>query len=232
MQDRQQNELSRDQGRFTTAYGGIDSSRSMAPSAASVLRNTYMLLGLTVGFSAFVAWFSMGAQPPGLLITLVGFYGLLFLTYRLKNSPWGLLSVFALTGFMGYTLGPIIGMFAKAGAMTVVANALTLTAIAFVGLSAIALITRKDFRFLASFITVGFFVLLGAVLLGIFVQTTVLHLAIAAGFTLFSSIVILYQTSEIIHGGERNYIIATVTLYVALYNLFVSLLQILGASRN
>ena len=82
--------------------------------AASVLRNTYMLLSLTVGFSALVAWFSMGAQPPGFLITLVGFYGLLFLTYRLRNSVWGIASVFALTGFMGYTLGPIIGMFVSA----------------------------------------------------------------------------------------------------------------------
>lgn len=232
MQDRQKNELSRDRNGFMSAYGSVDSSRSLAPSAASVLRNTYMLLGLTVAFSAFVAWFTMGAQPPGLLITLVGFYGLLFLTYRLKNSIWGIASVFALTGFMGYTLGPIIGLFAKAGAMMVVANALSLTAVAFVGLSAVALITRKNFQFLTSFITVGFFVLLGAMLLGIFMHSTILHLAIAAGFTLFSCAVILYQTSEIIHGGERNYIIATVTLYVALYNLFVSLLQILSASRN
>ena len=105
------------------------------------------------------------------------------------------------------------------------ANALTLTAIAFVGLSAVALITRKDFSFLSGFLMVGFFVLLGASLIGIFVQAAFLHLAIAAGFTLFASAAILWETSDIMHGGERNYIMATVTLYVQIYNLFLSLLQ-------
>jgi len=198
-------------------------------SAASVLKNTYMLLGLTIGFSAVIAYLSMDMPRPGFIITLVGFYGLFFLTAKLRDSVWGLVSTFALTGFMGYTLGPIIGMFAGAGAMPIVTNALGLTAFVFFGLSAYALTTRKDFSFLAGFITAGFFVLIGAMLLGVFMNVPGLQLAISAGFVLFSSAAILYQTGEIIHGGERNYIMATVSLYVSIYNLFVSLLSILSS---
>ena len=188
-----------------------------------------MLLGLTLAFSAFVAYLSMDAPRPGILVTLVGFYGLFFLTAKLSNSAWGLLSTFALTGFMGYTLGPIIGMFAGAGAMPIVANALGLTAFTFFGLSAYALMTRKDFSFLAGFITIGFFVLLGAMVIGFFTNIAGLQLMISAGFVLFSSAMILFQTSAIIHGGERNYILATISLYVSIYNLFLSLLQLLTA---
>lgn len=196
---------------------------------ASVLKNTYMLLGLTLAFSAVVAYLSMDAPRPGIIVTLVGFYGLFFLTAKLSESAWGLLSTFALTGFMGYTLGPIIGMFAGAGAMSVVANAFGLTAFTFFGLSAYALITRKDFSFLAGFITIGFFVLIGAMIIGFFTQIAGLQLMISAGFVLFSSAMILFQTSAIIHGGERNYILATISLYVSIYNLFLSLLQLLSA---
>jgi len=197
--------------------------------AAKVLKNTYMLLGMTVAFSAVVAYLSMGMPRPGILITLVGFYGLFFLTAKLRNSPWGIVSTFALTGFMGYTLGPIIGMFAGAGAMPVVANALGLTAFVFFGLSAYALITRKDFQFLAGFLTAGFFVLIGAMLLSFFTNIPGLQLAISAGFVLFSSAAILYETGNIIHGGERNYVMATIGLYVSIYNLFLSLLNLLMA---
>jgi len=206
-----------------------NSQAALGTSAASVLKNTYMLLGLTIGFSAVVAYLSMNMPRPGFIITLVGFYGLFFLTAKLRDSVWGLVSTFALTGFMGYTLGPIIGMFAGAGAMPIVMNALGLTAFVFFGLSAYALTTRKDFSFLAGFITAGFFVLIGAMLLGFFMHVPGLQLAISSGFVLFSSAAILYQTGEIIHGGERNYIMATVSLYVSIYNLFVSLLSILSA---
>ncbi len=198
-------------------------------NVASVLKNTYMLLGMTIAFSALVAYLSMGAPRPGIIITLVGFYGLFFLTAKLRDSVWGLVSTFALTGFMGYTLGPIIGMFAGAGAMHVVANALGLTAFVFFGLSAYVLTTRKDFSFLGGFLVAGFFVLIGAMLLGFFMEIPGLHLAISAAFVLFSSAAILYETSNIIHGGERNYIMATIGLYVSIYNLFVSLLQLLSA---
>lgn len=197
--------------------------------AASVLKNTYMLLGATIAFSALVAFFSMDMPRPGVLIILAGFYGLLFLTYKLQNSVWGIASTFALTGFMGYTLGPIIGMFAGAGALDIVANALGMTAIVFFGLSGYVLVTKKDFNFLSGFLTAGFFVLLGAMILGFFLQSPALSLAISAGFAVFSSAAILWQTSEIIKGGERNYIIATVGLYVSIYNLFMSLLAILSS---
>lgn len=208
---------------------GNGQQAALGADVSSVLKNTYMLLGLTLAFSAFVAFMSMDAPRPGILVTLVGFYGLFFLTAKLSNSSWGLLSTFALTGFMGYTLGPIIGMFAGAGAMPVVMNALGLTAFTFFGLSAYALATRKDFSFLAGFITIGFFVLLGAMVLGFFTNIAGLQLMISAGFVLFSSAMILFQTSAIIHGGERNYILATISLYVSIYNLFLSLLQLLSA---
>ncbi len=204
---------------------------ALGSDVASVLKNTYMLLAMTLAFSAFVAYVAMAinAQPVGLIVTLVGFYGLLFGIHKTQNSGMGLVLTFALTGFMGYTLGPILGMFMGAGAGHVVANALGLTAFVFFGLSAYALITRKDFSFLAGAITAGFFVLIGAMIIGLFTSIPGLQLTISAGFVLFSSLVILYQTSAIIHGGETNYIMATVTLFVSIYNLFLSLLQLLMA---
>lgn len=198
-------------------------------NVASVLKNTYMLLGLTIAFSAVVAYLSMDMPRPGFIITLVGFYGLFFLTAKLRDSVWGLASTFALTGFMGYTLGPIIGMFAGAGAMDIVVNALGMTAFVFFGLSAYVLTTRKDFSFLSGFLVAGFFVLIGAMVLGIFMDIPGLSLAISAAFVLFSSAAILYETSNIIHGGERNYIMATIGLYVSIYNLFLSLLNIFSS---
>lgn len=214
-------------GAETTARG-----RALDPSAASVLRNTYMLLSLTIAFSATVSWLSLGAQPPGLLITLVGFYGLLFLTYALRNSVWGIASVFAFTGFLGYTLGPIIGMFLKAGAADIVTQSLTITAVAFVGLSGTVLVTKKDFNFLSGFITAGFFVLLGAMILSFFVHSAMMTLVISGGFAIFSCAAILFETSRIVNGGERNYVMATITLYVQLYNLLLSLMQILAILRG
>ncbi|EMP55459.1 hypothetical protein MSNKSG1_06298 [Marinobacter santoriniensis NKSG1] len=204
-------------------------STGISTDAMKVLRNTYMLLGMTLAFSALTAFLNMNGTHPGFLITLVGYFGLLFATYKLKNSPWGIVTTFALTGFMGYTLGPIIGAFVAAGASQIVAQALTLTAIAFVGLSATALITKKDFSFLSSFLTAGAFVLIGAMLLAFFMQSSALHLAVSAGFTIFASVMILFETSQIIKGGERNYVIATIGLYVSIYNLFISLLQLLAA---
>jgi modulator of FtsH protease len=206
-----------------------DNQAVVSSDAASVLKNTYMLLGITLAFSAFVAYLSMDMPRPGFIIILVGFYGLFFLTAKLRNSAWGLVSTFALTGFMGYTLGPIIGMFAGAGAMPVVMNALGLTAFVFFGLSAYALTTKKDFSFLAGFITAGFFILIGAMVLSFFTQIPGLQLAISAGFVLFSSAMILFETGNIIKGGERNYVMATIGLYVSIYNLFLSLLHILTA---
>ncbi|MGN5592758.1 Bax inhibitor-1/YccA family protein [Stutzerimonas nitrititolerans] len=197
-----------------------------------VLRNTYGLLAITLGFSALVAYMAMQANNaayPNIFVVLIGFYGLFFLTVKLRNSAWGLLSTFALTGFMGYTLGPILNMYlGTANGGELIASALSMTALVFFGLSAFVLITRKDMSFLSGFITAGFFVLLGAMVASFFFQISGLQLAISAGFVLFSSVCILYQTSAIIHGGERNYIMATIGLYVSLYNLFISLLQLMG----
>ena len=200
-------------------------------SAQRVLRNTYALLGLTLAFSALVAGVAMSLKlpHPGILVTLVGFYGLFFLVNKTANSGKGVLAVFALTGFMGYTLGPILNMYlGLANGGELISSALSMTALVFFGLSAYVLITRKDMSFLSGFITAGFFVLIGAMLAGFFFQITGLQLAISAGFVLFSSACILFQTSAIIHGGERNYIMATIGLFVSLYNLFISLLQLLG----
>lgn len=198
---------------------------------SQVLRNTYGLLALTLSFSALCALLSaqLNLPHPGIIITLVGFYGLFFLTARLRNSGWGLLSTFALTGFMGYVLGPILNRYlGMANGAELVGSAMGMTALVFFGLSAYVLTTRKNMSFLGGFITAGFFVLIGAMLLGLFVEISGLQLAISAGFVLFASVTILYQTSAIIHGGEDNYIMATISLYVSIYNLFISLLQIFG----
>lgn len=209
------------------------SSNALNPVAAKVLRNTYMLLGMTLVFSAAAAVFGMALNLNlGLIVTLVGVYGLMFLTYRLANSAWGILSVFAFTGFMGLTLAPLLNAYLGAGMGSVVVSALGMTAIVFLGLSAFALFTKKDFSFLSKFILVGMLVLLGGVIANLFLGLTGLHLAISAGFVVFSSALILFQTSEIVHGGETNYIRATVTLFVSIYNLFVSLLSLLGASND
>lgn len=209
----------------------IEQLQGEQTQVSSVLRNTYGLLAMTLGFSGLVAYMAqqMNAAYPNVFVVLIGFYGLFFLTVKLRNSAWGLLSTFALTGFMGYTLGPILNRYlGMANGGEVITAAFAMTALVFCGLSAYVLTTRKDMSFLSGFITAGFFVLLGATLVGIFFQISGLQLAISAGFVLFSSAAILYQTSEIIHGGERNYIMATISLYVSIYNLFVSLLQIFG----
>lgn len=196
-----------------------------------VLRNTYGLLALTLAFSGVTAYVAQQLRVgyPNIFVVLIGFYGLFFLTNKLRDSAWGLVSAFALTGFMGFLLGPILNRYlGMQGGAEVVSSAFAMTAVVFGGLSAYVLISRKDMSFLSGFITAGFFVLLAAVLASLFFNISGLQLAISAGFVLFSSVCILFQTSAIIHGGERNYIMATISLYVSIYNLFVSLLQIFG----
>ncbi|WP_428945772.1 FtsH protease modulator YccA [Pantoea sp. FN060301] len=199
-----------------------------------VLRNTYFLLGLTLAFSALTATLStvFALPAPGLIIMLVGFYGLMFLTYRLANSPAGILAAFAFTGFLGYSLGPILNSLLSAGMGDVIGLALGGTALVFFCCSAYVLTTRKDMSFLGGMMMAGFVVLLVAVVANIFLQIPALHLAISVMFVLFSSGAILWETSNIIHGGETNYIRATVSLYVSIYNIFISLLSILGMSRS
>ena len=196
-----------------------------------VIRNTYLLLSMTLLFSAAVAGLGMAWKLPypGLIITLMGYFGLLFLTAKLRNSGWGLVSVFALTGFLGYTLGPIVSLYLNLpnGGQTAM-TAMGATAAIFVGLSAYALTTRKDFSFMGGFLMVGILVAFLAGLGAIFFQMPALSLAVSAMFVLLMSGLILYETSNIIRGGETNYVMATVTLFVAIFNLFTSLLHLLG----
>ena len=203
-------------------------------STHKVLRNTYFLLGLTLAFSAATATAStlLNLPAPGLILMLVGFYGLMFLTYRLANSPAGIVAAFAFTGFLGYSLGPILNSFLSAGMGDAIALALGGTALVFFCCSAYVLTTRKDMSFLGGMMMAGFVVLLVAVVANLFLQLPALQLAISALFILFSTGAILWETSNIIHGGETNYIRATISLYVSLYNIFISLLSILGFSRN
>lgn len=196
-----------------------------------VLRNTYMLLSLTLLFSALTAGFAMATNAPPLhwLITLGGYFGLLFVVTRLRDSAWGLAAVFALTGFLGYTLGPILNFYLSLpNGSQVVMTALAGTGAIFLALSGYALVSRKDFSFMGSFLMVGILVAFLAGLGAMLFSIPMLSLAVSGMFVLLMSGLILYQTSEIIHGGETNYIMATVTLYITIFNLFLSLLQILG----
>lgn len=196
-----------------------------------VLRNTYTLLAMTLIFSAIVAAASIALNlpSPGLILTLVGVYGLMFLVYKTANSAMGLVSVFAFTGFLGYTIAPLVGYALGSGAADLVVLSLGGTGLIFFGLSAYALTTKKDMSFLNGMLVAGFWVLVIAMIGNLFLQIPALSLAISALFILFSSAVILKQTSDIVHGGETNYIVATVTLFVSLYNIFASLLHILMA---
>ncbi|MDD4913732.1 MAG: Bax inhibitor-1/YccA family protein [Methylococcales bacterium] len=197
-----------------------------------VLRNTYLLLSMTLLFSAGTAAAAMALDlpQPGLIITLVGYFGLLFLTTKFSDSALGLVFVFALTGFMGMTLGPILNMYLHtfSNGHQLILTALGGTGAIFLGLSAYALTTRKDFSFMAGFLMVGVMVAFLAGLASLLFAMPVMSLAVSAMFILLMSGMILYQTSEIIHGGETNYILATVSLYVSIFNLFISLLQLLG----
>ncbi len=198
-----------------------------------VIRNTYTLLSVTLLFSAFTAGLSMvlNLPHPGLLLTLGGYFGFLFLTTKFRNSAWGLVWIFALTGFMGLTLGPIISAYIAAfsNGSQLVMMALGGTGVIFLGLSGYALTSQRDFSFMGGFLAVGILVAFLAGLGAVFFEVPGLALAVSAMFVLLMSGLILYQTSQLIHGGETNYIMATITLYVSIYNLFTSLLHLLGA---
>ena len=198
-----------------------------------VLKNTYALLSATLLFSALTAGLSMmmGWPHPGLVVTLVGYFGLLFLAGKFRNSALGLVFVFGLTGFMGLTLGPIISFYVNAipNGDQLVMTALGGTGLIFLGLSAYALKSQKDFSFLGGMLFAGILVAFLAGIGAAVFSIPALSLAVSAMFVILMSAMILYQTSAIIHGGETNYIMATITLYVSIYNLFLSLLQLLGA---
>jgi modulator of FtsH protease len=196
-----------------------------------VLRNTYGLLSMSLLFSAVTTGLSMSLNlpHPGLLLTLAGYFGLLFATSRFRNSSVGLVFVFALTGFMGYTLGPILNAYLSlANGGHIVMTAMGGTGLIFLALSGYALASRKDFSFMGGFLMVGILVAFFGGLAAVFLEIPTLSLAVSAMFVLLMAGLILFETSNIIHGGETNYIMATVSLYVSIFNLFTSLLHLLG----
>ncbi|MBI5925911.1 MAG: Bax inhibitor-1/YccA family protein [Aquabacterium sp.] len=196
-----------------------------------VLRNTYALLGMTLAFSAAVAGtaMSLNLPAPGMLLTLVGFYGLFFLVHKLSNSGWGVAAVFGLTGFMGYTLGPLLNsVLQMPNGGAVITNALGATAVAFIGLSAVSLTTKKDFSFMGKTLFVGTLIAMVLGLGAVFFEVPALSLAVSAMVVLLMSGMILFETSRIVNGGETNYLMATVSLFVSIYNMFTSLLMLFG----
>lgn len=206
----------------------------------SVLKNTYMLLSITLLFSAATALLSSFTNAPfiGLGPLLLINFGLIFLVNTLKNSAWGILAVFLFTGFFGYTLGPVINLvlYTYTNGTEILATSLGLTGVVFFGLSCYAMTSKKDFSYLGGFLFAGITVALIAGLMSGVMHIPMLSLITSCAFALLASGMILWETSQIINGGETNYIIATITLYVQLYNLFISLLQILmafaGKQRN
>ncbi|MEM9256936.1 MAG: Bax inhibitor-1/YccA family protein [Pseudomonadota bacterium] len=201
-------------------------------STNKVLRNTYMLLGMTLLFSAMTAGVSMAmnlSHGVGLILLLVGF-GLLFVVNRMADTSKGLLAIFAFTGVMGASLGPMLNAYlALPNGPQLVMQALGGTAVVFFGLSAYALTTRKDFSFMGGFLMVGLIVAVVAMIANIFLAIPALSLTISAAVVMIMSGLILFDTSRIINGGETNYIRATVSLYLNIYNLFIHLLSLITA---
>lgn len=210
---------------------GAPSASPLAPEAGRVLRNTYALLAMTLLFSAGVAATSLAFKlpSPGIMLTLAGYFGLLFAVFRLKNSVWALPVVFALTGFMGYTLAPMLARsLALPGGGQIVMLALAATGATFLSLSAWVLATRRDFSFMGGFLFAGMVLALLAGLGAVFLQIPALGLAVAAMVAMLSAGLILHDTSRIVNGGETNYVLATIGLYVSIFNLFSSLLSLFG----
>ena len=202
-----------------------------AAGSARVLRDTYALLAMTLIFSAACAGagVALNLPAPGILLTLAGYFGLLFAVHRFKESGWALPAVFALTGFMGYTLAPLLTKtLALAGGAQVLTLALAATGVTFLALSAWVLTTRRDFSFMGGFLFAGMVIALLAGLAAIWLQIPALGLAMAAMVALLSAGLILYETSRIVNGGETNCVMATVGLYVSIFNLFTSLLSLFG----
>lgn len=217
------------------SLSGRPSLAADRPQAAKVLRNTYALLSLTLLFAAGVAAMAVAGRwpAPGLVITLVGYFGLLYAVHKLQNSGWALPAVFALTGFMGYTLGPLLSRTLElpGGAGTIVA-ALAATGATFVALSAYVLTTRRDFSFMGGFLFAGMVIALVLGLVSYFFAMPALALAVSGMVALLSVGLILFETSRIVNGGETNYVLATVGLFVSAFNLFTSLLSLFGIGSN
>ncbi|MCJ8296299.1 MAG: Bax inhibitor-1/YccA family protein [Colwellia sp.] len=210
-------------------------SQSSAIEINKVLKNTYMLLSMTLAFSALTAGISMAMNLPhgaALVMTLVAF-GLMFVVNKKADSASGIYWIFAFTGLMGASLGPMLSAYAAMpGGGALIMQALGGTALIFFALSGYALTSKKDFSFMGGFLMVGMIVALVAMVANIFFQIPALSLAISAAIIMIMSGLILFDTSRIINGGERNYIRATISLYLSIYNIFVHLLMLLGVLGN
>ncbi|MGJ8692584.1 MAG: Bax inhibitor-1/YccA family protein [Thalassotalea sp.] len=210
-------------------------TESSAIEINKVLRNTYMLLGMTLAFSAVTAGISMAmnlSHIAALVMTLVAF-GLLFVVHKQADKASGLIWIFAFTGLMGASLGPMLNMYASMpNGGSLIMQALGGTALIFFSLSAYALTSKKDFSFMGGFLMVGLIVVIIAGIANIFFQIPAISLALSSAIILIMSGLILFDTSRIIHGGERNYIRATVSLYLNVYNIFTSLLHLLGVLNS
>ena len=202
-------------------------------SISKVLRNTYALLSMTLAFSALTAYLGMVFGMPYMgLWMLLPYIGLFFAVSKFQNSGLGIVFVFALTGWLGLTMSPIIASYIGAGASDTVILAFGGTAAIFLCTSGYVLVTKRNMKFMESFLMVGLLVAFIAGIASFFLNITGLSLAVSCMFLLLSSGLIMWQTSEIIHGGETNYIIATVTLFVSIYNIFTSLLALIGMGND
>ena len=227
--------------RYPSSVVNSSGVSTSALSTNKVLRNTYLLLGATLGFSAIMAGVSMALNLPYFgLFTLLVYFGLLYAVGKTQESGWGIFWTFALTGFLGLTLGPILNAYLTIlpNGGQIVMTALGTTAVAFLGLSAYAVTSKRDFSFMGGFLAIGaigaFALAMIAVISGTFFNYPMPTLSLVASglFLLVSGGIMLWQTSQIINGGETNYIRATVTLYVSIYNMFLSLLHILGVASS
>lgn len=209
-------------------YTQSSSAQAHSVEVSKVLRNTYTLLALTFAFSTLTATLAVMFNAPYLgLWSLAPYFLFLWLTEKNKNSAMGLVWVFALTGWLGFTIAPFVGMVAATAGMEPILMALGGTALIFFGLSGYVLTTRKDLSFMSGFLVTGLLVAFVAGIANVFLGIAGLHLAVSAMFLMLSSGVIAWYTSRIIHGGETNYISATVMLFVAIYNIFTSLLSLI-----
>ena len=211
------------------------SAGTHSPAVQRVLRNTYALLALTLLFSAGTASAALALKlpAPGLLFSLIGSFGLLFLVHKLARSAWSLPAIFAFTGFMGYSLAPQLNAVAALpGGSQSIAMALAATGASFLALSAIALVSRRDFSGMAKFLFIGMVVALVAGLAAAFFEIPALALTVAAMVALLSAGLMLMETSRIVNGGETNYVLATVGLYLSIYNMFSALLALFGIGNS
>ena len=213
----------------------INATTAQAAGINKVLRQTYMLLGMTLAFSATMTAVavSIGATPINWIVSMVVMFGLLFAVQAKRNSAMALPLVFAFTGWMGWSLGPMVAfVLGSAGGMGILFNATAGTAITFFALSAYAITSGRDFTFMRGFLMTGLIVCLLAIVAGFFFQVPGLQLAISGALILLAAGFILFDTSNIVRGGENNYVMATVSLYINIYMLFSNLLAIMGVMGN